>query len=180
MRLAIPTVLFAAAIAPAQFPLIWPGESIATIDADHLRAYVPAEHAEDLRGLVARADWIYAQMCRDADFQPTRKLRLLISDWRDAHNGFSFVVPFPLVQVEFAHQISNDRNSGLRGAVEGVFGRILPNDLFSFMLWYVSTPAHQTMPRFWHEGLATWAETAYADPDSVWGGRGRDPLVHMV
>ena len=204
MRLAIPAVLFVAATIPAQFPLIWPGESVSTIDAEHLRAYVPAEHAEDLRGLVARADWIYAQMCRDAGFEPTQKLRLLISDWRDNHNGFSFVVPFPLVQVElapalqrsaifngfeetertliheFAHQISNDRNSGFRGVLEGIFGRILPNDLLSFMLWYVSTPAHQTMPRFWHEGLATWAETAYADPDSAWGGRGRDPLVHMV
>ena len=59
----------------------------------------------------------------------------------DAHNGYSFVVPFPLVQVElapaepsstsfaggndpertfvheFAHQISNDRNQGFRGVL---------------------------------------------------------------
>jgi hypothetical protein len=36
------------------------------------------------------------------------------------------------------------------------------------------------MPLFWHEGLAQWAETAYADPTSPWAGRGRDSLSHLV
>jgi len=184
--------------------LVYPGDPIATIDAEHLRAYVPAGAAERLRDVVARADQIYAHMQRDAGFQPHDKLRLLLADFYDAHNGYSFVVPFPLVQVvlapsepdstifaggldlertlvhEFAHQISNDRNTGVRGGLESVFGRVLPNDLLSLLLWYLSTPAHQTMPRFWHEGLGVWAETSYADPASVWAGRGRDPLTHMV
>lgn len=184
--------------------LIWPGEDIATIDAAHLRAYVPAASAEALRPLVARADQIYARMQQDAGFVPGDKLRLLIADWQDDHNGYSFVVPFPLVQVElapalpessifaggldaertliheFAHQLSNDRTHGFRADLERVFGRILPNDPLSLILWYVSTPAHQTMPRFWHEGLGIWAETAYADPTSAWAGRGRDPFVHML
>lgn len=184
--------------------LIWPGEAIATLDATHLRAYVPAASAEALRSLVARADQIYGHMQRDAGFVPREKLRLLLADWFDDHNGYSFVVPFPLVQVElapahgpstifaggldaertlvheFAHQLANDRNQGFRGSLERVFGRVLPNDLLSLIVWYLSTPAHQTQPRFWQEGLAVWAETAYADPASVWGGRGRDALTHMV
>lgn len=192
------------ALPAAAQTLIWPGEDIATIDAGHLRAYVPAASAERLRGLVARADQIYAHMQADAGFVPGDKLRLLVADWFDDHNGYSFVVPFPLVQIElapshgdstifaggldaertlvheFAHQISNDRNSGMRGALESVFGRVLPNDLFSLLLWYLSTPAHQTMPRFWQEGIGVWAETSYADPASVWAGRGRDALTHMV
>jgi len=184
--------------------LVWPGEDVATIDAEHLRAHVPAARAEALRGLVARADAIYARMQQDAGFVPNDELQLLIADWLDDHNGYSFVVPFPLVQVvlapsmpespifaggrdvertlihEFAHQISNDRNHGVRGGIESVFGRLLPNDLVSFLLWYLSTPAHQTMPRFWHEGIAVWAETAYADPANAWAGRGRDALTHMI
>ncbi|MBL8750550.1 MAG: hypothetical protein JNK78_15430 [Planctomycetes bacterium] len=188
---------------PAQ-TLVWPGEDIATIDAEHLRAYVPAAAAESLLETVARADRVYAIMQKDAGFVALDKLRLLVADWRDAHNGYSFVVPFPLVQVElapampestifaggrdtertlvheFAHQIANDRSSGFRRELERVFGRVLPNDLLSLLLWYVSTPAHQTMPRFWQEGLAVWAETAYADPASAWAGRGRDALTHMV
>lgn len=184
--------------------LIWPGEPIATIDAAHLRAYVPAASADGLRDLVARADHVYGHMQQDAGFVPGEKLRLLVADWLDDHNGYSFVVPFPLVQIElapaqapstifaggrdaertliheFAHQISNDRNHGFRGGLERVFGRVLPNDLLSLLLWYLSTPAHQTQPRFWQEGLGIWAETAYADPASAWAGRGRDPLTHMV
>ncbi|HEX6812124.1 MAG TPA: hypothetical protein VF384_10915 [Planctomycetota bacterium] len=184
--------------------LIWPGEDIATIDASHLRAYVPAASAERLRAIVARADQIYAHMMADAGFVGSDKLRVLVSDWVDDHNGYSFVTPFPLVQVElapalpgstifaggldlertlvheFAHQISNDRNSGVRGVLESIFGRLLPNDLVSFLLFYLSTPAHQTMPRFWQEGIGVWAETTYADPASAWAGRGRDPLTHMV
>jgi hypothetical protein len=184
--------------------LIWPGEPIATVEAENLRAHVPADAAEALKGKVALADWLYDHMMRDAAFTPERRLQLLLSNWRDGHNGYSFVTPFPLVQVElapslpqstifaggddfrrtliheFAHQIANDRNGGVRGVLEGVFGRVLPNDLVSLVLFYLSTPAHQTMPRFWQEGLAIWAETTYAEPGSVWGGRGRDPLVHMV
>ncbi|MBL9075924.1 MAG: hypothetical protein JNL08_00390 [Planctomycetes bacterium] len=199
--LALATLLTAPAAAQS---LIWPGEAIATIDAAHLRAYVPAAQADRLRALVARADQIYAHMQRDAGFVAGDRLRLLVADWFDDHNGYSFVVPFPLVQVElapahadstifaggndvertlvheFAHQLSNDRNHGFRAGLESVFGRVLPNDLLSLVLWYLSTPAHQTMPRFWHEGIAIWAETSYADPASVWAGRGRDPLTHMV
>ncbi len=184
--------------------LIWPGEEIATIDAQHLRAYVPAASAERLRALVARADQIYGHMIADAGFVERDQLRLLLADWFDDHNGYSFVTPYPLVQVElapsqadstifaggldaertlvheFAHQISNDRNHGARAVLESVFGRLVPNDLISFLLWYLSTPAHQTMPRFWQEGLAVWAETTYADATSPWAGRGRDPLTHMV
>ena len=184
--------------------LIWPGERVAEIEAEHLTAYVPYAQRQELKPLVARADVIWAQMCADAGFVPSRKLYVLFGDWVDDHNGYSFVAPFPLVQVElaparpestihngaaerertlvheFAHSISNDRNQGIRRVLERIFGRVLPVDPLSLLVWYLSTPAHQTMPRFWHEGLATWAETEYADPTGVWAGRGRDALTHMV
>ncbi|MEM7167675.1 MAG: hypothetical protein AAF581_19640 [Planctomycetota bacterium] len=184
--------------------LIWPGEEIATIEGTHLRAFVPAAHASELQALVARADQIYGHMLADADYRPNERLNLLLGDWLDAHNGFSFVVPFAMVQVELApaltessifhgtdsfertlvhelaHHISNDRTHGFRRFLENVFGRVLPSDLISLAVSYLSTPAHQTMPSFWHEGLAVWAETVYSDPASPWGGRGRDPLTHMV
>src|SRR5688572_3760515 len=103
------TILFAtaalatAAALPAQTrTLIRPGEPIATITAPHLRAYVPAAAAERLAALVARADQIYAHMQRDAGFVPDDELNLLLADWYDAHSGFSFVVPLPVVQIELA------------------------------------------------------------------------------
>ncbi len=177
---------------------------MAKIEGKELRAFVPWRRREALRGIVAEADRIYGSMIADAGFRPRGKLSLLLGDWRDGHNGYSFVVPFSLVEVdlalprpastifdgfrplertlihEFAHQISNDRNYGFRDQLERIFGRVLPMDVLSGVVWYLSTPAHQTMPRFWLEGTAIWAETEYADPGSPWSGRGRDPLVHMV
>lgn len=185
-------------------PLVWPGERVSTLDGTHLRAYVPRGQARELRALAARADQLYGLMLEDSGLRPSRKLRLLLSDWEDDHNGFSFVVPFPLVQVvlapafpesslfageghlertlvhELAHQVANDRNAGVRGGLAGLFGRVLPAEPLSLLLWYLSTPAHQTMPRFWQEALSMWAETEYADARSPWAGRGRDPLTHMV
>ena len=72
---------------------------------------------------------------------------------------------------EFAHHLSNNRNPvGFRSVLERAFGRVLPFDALSAVLWYLSTPAHQTMPSFWQEGLAQWAETTYVDPTSPWIG----------
>ncbi len=202
------TISFAA-IAVASLPaqtrtLIRPGEPIAVIVAPHLRAYVPAAAAERLAPLVARADQIYGHMQRDAGFVPGAELNLLLADWYDVHNGFSFVVPLPVVQVELAPadpatrgfagddqiehgllrelatQIANDRNSGVRGLLEQVFGRLVPNDIASLFLWYLSTPAAQTQPRYWQVGVDAWAECTYGNPDSAWRGFGRDPLTQMV
>ncbi len=177
---------------------------MAKIEGKSVVAFVPWKRREALRGLAAKADLLYLGMCRDAGFHGRGKLPLLFGDWTDGHNGYSFVVPFPLVEVdlalprtpstifdgyrplertlvhEFAHQISNDRNYGFRKQLESIFGRVVPADPLSLLVWFFSTPAHPTMPRFWQEGLAIWAETAYADPGSPWAGRGRDPLVHMV
>lgn len=184
--------------------LFEPGTRFRVIDTPHLRAYVPARQAEALKPLVARAETIFVAMAAQSGYRPRGRLNLLLSDGTDLHNGFSTVIPLNLVEVdlapappvsgifdgvdhvertlihEFAHHISNDRNHGFRGGLETVFGRILPNDPLSLLAWYLSTPAHVTMPSFWHEGVAQWAETVYADPASPWAGRGRDPLTHLV
>jgi len=199
-----------AAIAVAIVPalqaedVVEPGRRMAVIDTAHLRAYVPADQATALTPRVAEAERLYVAMAEQAGYRITTRLHLLLADDVDSHNGFSTVVPFPLVGVdlapappqstifagddhlrrtlihEFAHHISNDRSHGFRRVLQTIFGRILPSDPLSLLAYYLSTPAHSTMPSFWHEGLAQWAETVYADPASAFAGRGRDPLVHMV
>ncbi len=189
--------------AAASDAFIAPGVRLAVIDTPHLHALVPAEAAEALKPRIARADVIYAAMARDAGYLP-RRLTLLVTDDVDSHNGFSTVTPLPIINVqlapalqpsslftghdefertlvhELAHHISNDRDpNGFRRTLSNIFGRILPNDPLSLAVAYLSTPAHQTMPSFWHEGCAQWAETEYAT-GPVWAGRGRDSLTHMV
>lgn len=183
--------------------LIAPGDRLAVIDTAHLHALVPADVAEALKPRIARAEIIYAAMSKDAGYTP-RRLTLLVTDDLDTHNGFSTVTPFPIINVQLApslqpsfiftgsdefertliheltHHISNDRDpNAFRHTLANIFGRILPNDPLSLAVAYLSTPAHQTMPSFWHEGGAQWAETEYAT-SPVWAGRGRDSMTHMV
>ena len=169
--------------AVASDALIAPGDRLAVIDTAHLHALVPADVAEALKPRIARAEVIYAAMSKDAGYTP-RRLTLLVTDDLDTHNGFSTVTPFPIINVqlapslqpsfiftgsdefertlihELAHHISNDRDpNAFRHTLANIFGRILPNDPLSLVIAYLSTPAHQTMPSFWHEGSAQWAET---------------------
>jgi len=181
-----------------------PNVRYSTFDAPGVRIHVPADRAAALRPLVERAVAVYARMQADAGWTPERTLHLVLTDDEDAHNGFSTVVPLPLVNVqlgparpesglftgedepirtfvhELGHHLSNDRNHGWRGRLESVFGRVLPNEPLSLLVFLLSTPNHVLSPGFWHEGVAQWAETAYADPASAWGGRGRDSLTHMA
>ena len=74
-----------------------------------------------------------------------------------------------------------DINRAPGNVLERIFGRILPNDLLSLALAYLTVPSGATMPGFWLEGAAIWAETAYGDADSPWlGGRGRSSMQHMI
>ncbi|HEX3134245.1 MAG TPA: hypothetical protein VHX44_11765, partial [Planctomycetota bacterium] len=204
LRLPLVAALATASLsAVASDALIAPGDRLAVIDTAHLHALVPLDAAEALKARIARAEVIYTAMAKDAGYTP-RKLVLLVTDDLDTHNGFSTVTPFPIINVQLApslqpssiftgdnefertlvhelcHHISNDYDPNtFRRTLSNIFGRVLPNDYLSLLVAYLSTPAHQTMPSFWHEGSAQWAETEYAT-GPVWAGRGRDSLTHMV
>ncbi|MBA3937346.1 MAG: PD40 domain-containing protein, partial [Planctomycetes bacterium] len=188
-----------------QDTLLRPGNRMAVIDTAHLHVVMPAAQAELLRPQIARAEVIFTAMAAEADYHPDGRLTVVLDDDSDDHNGFSTVVPRPLVNVQLAsaqpqatifagagvfertfiheltHHFSNDRQTnGFRRLLERIFGRILPNDPLSLVVAYLSIPAHATMPAFWQEGCAQWAETVYAPAGSAWGGRGRDSLTHMI
>jgi WD40-like Beta Propeller Repeat len=189
--------------ASASDALVKPHESLSVIDTEHLHVLLPTRAVNTLKPAIARAENIYVSMSRDAGYTP-RRLVFLITDDLETHNGFSTVTPFPIINVqlapalqtssiytgyrefertlvhELAHHISNDYDpNGFRRFSTYIFGRILPNDPLSLLVAYLTTPSHQTMPSFWHEGTAQWAETEYAT-SSVWAGRGRDSLTHMI
>ncbi len=178
--------------------------TLSVLSGKYVQAIVPREQAEKLRPIVHFAENTLAQMYADAGTINQEPLWLLLSDSRDSHNGFSTTVPHPLVQMdlapalphhsifsghegwkrtlihECAHHISNNTSYGARSVLGRIFGRVLPFDLASLGLFYLTTPSHVTMPRFWHEGIGQWAETIYSPEDSLWNGRGRDSLTHMI
>jgi hypothetical protein len=191
--------------AAASDALIKPGREYVVIDSPHLHVLVPKEDVELLKPFVARAEIIYTHMAKDAGYEIREPLTIMMNDDAEDHNGFSTTVPFPIVDIDMApatqpsfiydggdylertltheltHHFSNDREPNpFRRVMSDIFGRVLPNDLLSLVWAYLTIPAHTTSPSFWHEGCAQWSETTYAPAGTPWGGRGRDPLTHMV
>lgn len=206
-RLLLPLALAGAAWAADSNlqPLIMPGTSCAELREGPLRILVPRSQVEALRPLAGKAAALYAHLARDAGVEAS-PLTLVFSDELDDHNGFSTVVPADAVWIvlapapprsgifdgsdhllrtlahELAHHLSNtaERSTGVRRVLQAVTGRTMPGDPLSMLWAWATIPSHATQPSFWHEGLAQWVETAYADPASPWAGRGRDSLTHMV
>ncbi len=203
-RFLIPGLLALAGTLPAA-QAITGGDRYEVIDLEVIRAFVPRGQGAALAPALGRAVAAYRTMARDAGYAQPPHLELVLSDDSDFHNGFSTVAPLPLSLVwqapappesgifdgadplhrtlihEFTHHLSNERTvDPVRRIARGVFGRVMPSDYLSLLVFLATTPGHVLQPPFWHEGLAQWAETAYADPASPWAGRGRDPLVHMV
>src|SRR3972149_10419223 len=57
-----------------------------------------------------------------------------------------------------------------------IVGKPIPrNDLLSLRLFVVTGPPNVFLPPWWHEGIATWAETEYTG-----AGRGRSTYVDMI
>lgn len=174
------------------------------IEGRYIRALVPAEEAAALRERVRRLDEIFDFMCAEAGWTPKKKLVVNIVDEYDYLAGWATFLPRPLVELglcpgaegsyfmagerrlelvaihEFAHILNMEPNFGFRAFLERVFGRVIPGDPLSLLVAYLSLPPQATMPAFWLEGAAQWAETKYSPPDSIWGGRGRDPSIHMI
>lgn len=174
------------------------------LEGEHILALVPVEAVGRLRERVARLDEIFAFMCEEAGWTPGKKLVVNIVDEYDYLQGLATPVPRPAVELglspgsdsnflvaserrlelvaihEFTHILNMEPNFGFRAVMEHIFGRVVPNDPLSLLIFYLSFPSQGTMPRFWLEGTAQWAETKYSPPDSIWGGRGRDSGTHMI
>lgn len=170
----------------------------------HITAYVPKDAAARLRPLVRRLDQVFAFMCEEAGHVPEKKLVVNIVDEDDMFQGWASVIPRPVVELtlapgyygaffaggkrrielvaihEFAHILSIDMTFGVRTVFERIFGRVVPEDILGLATAYLTVPSQATMPRFWLEGVAQWAETRYSAPHTIWGGRGRDSYTHMI
>ncbi|MGA1823398.1 MAG: TolB family protein, partial [bacterium] len=174
------------------------------IEGNHITAIIPKDAAEILRPRVSRLDEIFDFLCQEADYTPRKKLVVNLSDEFDLLNGWASSLPRPVVELnlspgsyggfffasdrrlefiaihEFTHILNMEPNYKFRGFLEKIFGRVIPNDPISLLILYLSTPSQMTMPRFWLEGMAQWAETKYSPRESIWGGRGRDTYTHMI
>ncbi len=133
-------------------------------------------------------------------WSPQEKTQLVIADTSDFTNGLTTVLPYNLVYLqpvppdadstlgeyddwlrtliahEYAHVLTSDPARGYSAVTRRIFGKpAFGNDLLSLLTFLATAPPNVFLPHWWHEGMATWGETAVTTK-----GRGRSTYYSMV
>ena len=154
---------------------------------------------------VARKAAIFAEeahgnLTREFSWQPSEKTEMVLIDDSDFMNGFATALPYNTIYIqtvppgitstlgeyddwlkvvithEYAHIVTLDPSRGYWKVMRSVFGKPIPGvDPLSGLLFLVTAPPNTFLPRWWHEGMATWAETEYTGV-----GRGRSSYFDMI
>lgn len=131
---------------------------------------------------------------------PRETTQVVLVDGSDVANGFGGALPYNAMYIlttppfadstvgeyggwletvfihEYAHVLSSDPSRGYAEVIRRIFAKPVPTaDLFSLLVFIASAPPNNFLPRWWHEGMATWAETAFTSR-----GRGRSVYFDIV
>jgi len=146
------------------------------------------------------AEQAHNKLTKEFLWQPGEKTQLVLIDNSDFTNGFATALPYNtifiqvvppsldstigeyddwlrvLITHEYAHIVTLDPSRGYWKVVRHIFGKPIPGaDIFTELLFLVTAPPNSFMPRWWHEGNATWAETEFTGQ-----GRGKSSFFDMV
>ena len=146
------------------------------------------------------AEDVHGKLTREFSWLPSEKTEMVLIDDSDFMNGFATALPYNTIYIrvvppsitstlgeyddwlkvvithEYAHIVTLDPSRGYWKVTRKIFGKPIPGlDPLSELLFLVTAPPNTFMPRWWHEGMATWAETEYTGV-----GRGRSSYYDMV
>ena len=146
------------------------------------------------------AEQVHGKLTAEFNWQPEEKTQLVLIDDSDFTNGMAVTIPYNTIFVqtvppsiasalgeyddwlkvlithEYAHIITSDPVRGYWKVTRSIFGKPLPSsDPLSQLLFLASAPPNTFMPRWWHEGMATWSESEYTGQ-----GRGKGSYYDMV
>ncbi|MBJ6799156.1 BamA/TamA family outer membrane protein [Geomonas propionica] len=171
-----------------------------TIETEHFAIH----YHQGLKGVAGKAagmaEDIYDKLTREFQWRPAEKTQVVLIDDSDFTNGLAITIPYNTIYLqvvppalsstlgeyddwlktmfthEFAHIVSSDPARGYSKVTRTVFGKPLPwMDPLSVVLFLVTAPPNTFMPRWWHEGMATWAESKYTGQ-----GRGKGSYYDMI
>ncbi|MFA7403465.1 MAG: BamA/TamA family outer membrane protein [Pelobacteraceae bacterium] len=146
------------------------------------------------------AEDVHGKLIKEFIWEPNEKTEMVLIDNSDFSNGFATALPYNTIYIqvvppslastlgeyddwlkvvithEYTHIITMDPSRGYWKVVRKIFGKTVPGaDPLTELLFLVTAPPNTFMPRWWHEGMATWAETEYTGK-----GRGRSSYYDMV
>jgi len=146
------------------------------------------------------AEEVHGRLVKEFRWHPAGKTQVVLIDDSDFTNGLAVTIPYNTIYLqvvpptiastlgeyddwlrmlfthEYAHILSSDQARGYSKTTRSVFGKPLPwIDPLSALFFLFTAPPNTFMPRWWHEGMATWAETRYTGQ-----GRGKGSFYDMV
>lgn len=146
------------------------------------------------------AEEAHEKLTREFKWQPAEKTQVILIDDSDFTNGLAITIPYntiylqvvppslastlgeyddwmrTLITHEYAHILSADPARGYSKVTRAIFGKPLPwMDPLAVVMFLATAPPNTFMPRWWHEGMATWAETKYTGQ-----GRGKGSYYDMI
>ncbi|WP_224982543.1 BamA/TamA family outer membrane protein [Geomonas agri] len=171
-----------------------------TVETKHFAIH----YHQGLEGVAGKAagmaEDIYDKLTREFQWRPAEKTQVVLIDDSDFTNGLAITIPYNTIYLqvvppsvsstlgeyddwlrtlfthEFAHIVSADPARGYSKVTRTIFGKPLPwMDPLSVLLFLVTAPPNTFLPRWWHEGMATWAETKYTGQ-----GRGKSSYYDMI
>jgi Tol biopolymer transport system component len=174
--------------------------TFSTIETPHFSLHFHQGLESVARKAALIAEEVHESLRTEFAWQPSEKTELVLIDNSDFSNGYATVLPYNIIFIqtvppgimstlgeyddwlkivithEYAHIITSDSSRGYWKAVRAVFGKPIPGiDPLSWLFFLVTAPPNNFLPRWWHEGMATWAETEYSG-----AGRGRSSYYDMV
>ena len=199
-RLILVLIILFTVPAAAHSAIFDPSFDFRTIETEHFRIHYHQGLEQMGRRAAVTAEEVHQKLSPLLQWVPEEKTNIVIADNSDFANGMTTVVPYNAIYLqttppsftsslgeydnwlrllivhEYAHVLTSDPVRGYRKAMRMIFGKIVPlGDLLDFMAFAVWGPSNMLMPRWWHEGMATWAETELTS-----SGRGRNSYYQML
>ncbi len=180
--------------------LIDPLFKFSTIETEHFVIHFHKETDEIALMAASTAEGIHEKLTDVFQWSPVEKTQIVLIDNVDFANGMAMVLPYNAIYVyavpplpdmttgeyrdwletvllhEYAHILTMDPVSGFSSITRSLFGKTLPgHDPLSALLFFATAPPNVFMPKWWTEGIATWAETEFTS-----AGRGRSSFIEMI
>ena len=174
--------------------------NFSTIETPHFSIHYHQGLEAVARKAALFAEEAHGKLTREFSWQPSEKTEMALIDDSDFMNGFATALPYNTIYLkvvppgiastlgeyddwlkatithEYTHIITLDPARGFWKVARSILGKPLPGtDPFSELLFLATAPPNSFLPHWWHEGMATWAETEFTGV-----GRGRSSYYDMI
>ncbi|MBI5236495.1 MAG: PD40 domain-containing protein [Deltaproteobacteria bacterium] len=194
--------LFLALLAPdaGESAVIDTSFRFSTIETEHFSIHFHNGLEDAAEKAAVIAERAHERLAPQFKWTPAGKTQIVLIDDSDFANGYASVLPYNVIYAqviapsldttigeyddwletiithEYTHILTMDPARGVSRVTRLIFGKTLPGmDILSLITFIATAPPNVFLPRWWLEGVATWAETEYGK-----AGRGRSTYYGMI